>query len=83
MDDRRGRGDRPGDGPNVEFDDEREGERLPGVGQTVPSGEQVDGAAEDAGPGDMPEGATPRVPRTTGDPLATAGEDEDGRHAGR
>jgi hypothetical protein len=37
-----------------------------------PSGdEQIDGAA-DAGPGTMPEGETPEVPRTSGDPLADA-----------
>ena len=32
---------------------------------------QIDGGA-DAPPGTDPEGATPKVPRTTGDPLADA-----------
>jgi hypothetical protein len=51
-------GNRPGDGPPVVSDESDEPERI-------------DGAA-DAGPGTMPEGATPRVPRTSGDPLADA-----------
>jgi hypothetical protein len=46
----------------------------------APSGgderEQIDGAA-DAGPGTMPEGATPKVPRTSGDPLADAHQGDD------
>jgi hypothetical protein len=51
---------RPGDGPPVVSDD-------PGAA------ERVDGAA-DSGPGTMPEGATPKVPRKSGDPLADAHE---------
>jgi hypothetical protein len=59
----RGTGARAGEGPPVEHRGDR-GE--------APPDEQVDGAAEDAGPGDDPEGATPRTPRTDGDPLASA-----------
>jgi hypothetical protein len=33
--------------------------------------ERIDGGA-DTGPGTMPEGATPKTPRTSGDPLADA-----------
>ena len=51
-------GNRPGEGPPVVSDE---------PGQTEP----IDGAA-DAPPGTMPEGATPKVPRTSGDPLADA-----------
>lgn len=46
-------------------------------GDGPPAGDQderIDGAA-DAGPGTLPEGATPKVPRTSGDPLADAHED--------
>jgi hypothetical protein len=52
----------PGQGPALAFDDDPDQER------------QVDGAA-DTGPGTRPEGATPKVPRTSGDPLADAHED--------
>jgi hypothetical protein len=38
---------------------------------------QVDGAA-DAPPGTVPEGATPSVEATPGDPLADAHDDVDG-----
>ena len=51
-------GNRPGDGP-------------PTVSQGSDDHEQIDGAA-DTGPGTTPEGATPKVPRTSGDPLADA-----------
>jgi hypothetical protein len=53
---------RPGDGPPVVTD-------APGAA------ERIDGAA-DAGPGTMPEGATPKVRRKSGDPLADAHEPE-------
>jgi hypothetical protein len=56
---------RPGDGPPVLSDEPGEDER-------------VDGAA-DTRPGTMPEGATPKVPRTSGDPLADAHERAAGR----
>jgi hypothetical protein len=51
---------------------------VPGQGQPVVSDEsaereRIDGAA-DTGPGTTPEGATPKVPRTSGDPLADAHE---------
>jgi hypothetical protein len=51
---------RPRDGPPVVSDASDEHERI-------------DGAA-DTGPGTMPEGATPKVPRTSGDPLSDAHE---------
>jgi hypothetical protein len=56
--------DHPGEGPAIVFDDRDEQDG------------QVDGAA-DTGPGTMPEGATPKVPRTAGDPLADAHDDPD------
>jgi hypothetical protein len=49
----------------------RPGEGPPGVSEEPGDDEQIDGAA-DTGPGTMPEGATPKVPRTPGDPLADA-----------
>jgi hypothetical protein len=55
---------RPGEGPPLASDETGDAERI-------------DGAA-DAGPGTMPEGATPKVPRTSGDPLADAHEPDKG-----
>jgi hypothetical protein len=48
----------------------RPGEGPPVVSDAAPERE-IDGAA-DTGPGTTPEGETPKVPRTSGDPLSDA-----------
>jgi hypothetical protein len=55
----------------------RPGEGTPAGSDAPSDAARIDGAA-DTGPGTMPQGATPKVPRRSGDPLTDAHEPNQG-----